>query len=251
MDAYTGFAQLYDELMDNVPYAEWAAFVRDILCSYGIGDGLVLDLCCGTGTLTELLADAGYDMIGVDNAEDMLSVAMEKRDESGHDILYLLQDMRAFELYGTVRAIVCICDSMNYLTDPADFLKVLKLAANYLDHDGIFLFDLNTEYKYETLLADNTFAENRDDCSFIWENEFDAKTRINTYMLTLYANDGDENYRRFEEVHTQRAYKALEVEEMIREAGLELLRVCDAFSGEPARDHSERLCFICRRPAPM
>ena len=110
MDAYTSFASVYDTFMDNIPYEEWAEYLVDLLKEYGINDGLVLDLGCGTGNMTELLASAGYDMIGVDNAEEMLEIAMEKREKSGHDILYLLQDMREFELYGTVKAIVSICD---------------------------------------------------------------------------------------------------------------------------------------------
>ena len=104
MDAYTSFASVYDTFMDNIPYEEWAEYVIGLLKEYGIQDGLVLDLGCGTGNMTELLAGAGYDMIGIDNAEEMLEIAMEKRERSGHDILYLLQDMREFELYGTVRA---------------------------------------------------------------------------------------------------------------------------------------------------
>lgn len=247
---YVDFAQVYDELMDNVPYTEWCSYVRDILCSYGIKDGLVLDLGCGTGTFTELMASAGFDMIGVDNAEDMLQIAIEKRDASSHDILYLLQDMREFELYGTVRAIVSICDSMNYLTDPADFQKVLKLAANYLDYDGIFLFDLNTAYKYEQLLADHTFAENREDCSFIWENDFDADSRINTYELTLFVREDDTKYRRFAELHEQRAYTLAEVQEMISAAGLSFEAAYDAYTKDAPRADSERLTIIARRPAP-
>ena len=120
MEAYTSFARVYDTFMDNVPYKEWADYLGKILKEYGIDDGLVLDLGCGTGNMTEMLASSGYDMIGVDNAEEMLEIAMEKKVESGHDILYLLQDMREFELYGTVRSVISACDSVNYITDEED-----------------------------------------------------------------------------------------------------------------------------------
>ena len=120
MEAYTGFAQVYDTFMDNVPYEEWTDYYKEILREHGIMDGIVLDLGCGTGSMTELLAEQGYDMIGVDNSEEMLDLAMEKRAASGQDILYLLQDMRKFELYGTVRAVISACDSVNYLTKPGD-----------------------------------------------------------------------------------------------------------------------------------
>ena len=123
MEAYTSFAEVYDTFMDNVPYEEWADYLEDRLKEYGIRDGLVLELGCGTGSMTELLAEKGYDMIGVDNSEDMLEIAMEKRIESGHDILYLLQNMQEFELYGTVRAIVSVCDCVNYVTDKNELQK--------------------------------------------------------------------------------------------------------------------------------
>ena len=152
MEAYTSFAQVYDLFMDNVPYEEWCAYIAGILRDYGIEDGLVLELGCGTGSLTRALSGAGYDMIGVDNAEDMLEIAMDKQQE-GEDILYLLQDMREFELYGTVRAVVSICDSMNYILTYEDLVQVLRLVNNSLDPGGILIFDMNTLYKYEEILG--------------------------------------------------------------------------------------------------
>lgn len=224
-EAYSTFATVYDQFMDNVPYKEWTDYVTGILLDYGIEDGLVLDLGCGSGTVTELLADKGYDMIGVDVSEDMLSIANEKRIRSGHDILYLCQDMREFELYGTVRAIVSLCDCLNYILEEQDLFKVFKLVWNYLDYDGIFVFDMNTPYKYETILANNTFAENRDNASFIWENYYDPNTGINEYDLTLYIEEEDGLFARFEEVHEQRSYDISQVRQLLVDAGLEVLKV--------------------------
>lgn len=248
MEAYTGFAGVYDRFMDNVPYEEWCDYVTELLKENRITDGLILDLGCGTGTLTELLASAGYDMIGVDSSADMLSIAMEKRAALGSGSLYLLQDMREFELYGTVRAVVSICDSMNYLTEAADLLTVFRLVENYLDWNGIFIFDLNTIYKYQELLADNVFAENREECSFIWENDYDGQEMLNEYALTLFIREGD-CYRKYEEVHYQRAYELKEVKELLKQAGLALLAVYDAFTHEPAREDSERVYIIAKKPA--
>ena len=117
MEAYTDFAAVYDLFMEETPYQEWKERIVELLKEHGIHDGLVLDLGCGTGTMTELLGREGYDMIGVDASCDMLDVAVKKRESSGLDILYLCQDMRELELYGTVRAVVCICDGLNYLLD--------------------------------------------------------------------------------------------------------------------------------------
>ena len=143
MESYGRFAGVYDVFMDNVNYREWADYIIETLAQDGIRDGLVLELGCGTGTVTEMLADAGYDMIGIDNSEEMLAEAMEKRMESGQDILYLQQDMQEFELYGTVRAIVSVCDSLNYITEREELLQVFRLVNNYLDPEGLFLFDID------------------------------------------------------------------------------------------------------------
>lgn len=186
MEAYTSFAYVYDTFMDNVPYGEWARHIREKLCEHGVTDGIVLDLGCGTGTMTERLAGYGYDMIGVDNSEEMLELAMEKKTESGYDILYLLQDMRGFELYGTVRAVVSVCDSVNYITEPDELEEVFRLVNNYLDSKGIFLFDFNTVHKYRDVIGDSTIAEDRGVCSFIWDNRYYEKEQINEYDLTLF-----------------------------------------------------------------
>lgn len=249
MEAYSGFAKVYDLFMDNIPYREWTDYVIELLKEEGIKDGILLDLGCGTGSVTQLLAKAGYDMIGIDNSVEMLDIAIEKRDESGLDILYLLQDMREFELYGTVKGVVSICDSMNYILEDEDLLEVFRLVHNYLDNEGIFIFDMNTMYKYEEILADNTFAEDREESSFIWENYYDEEDEINQYDLSLFVAEEDGRYRKYEETHLQRAYDQKRVEELIRESGLELLHVYDAFTRELPAEDSQRIYFVCRRPA--
>lgn len=246
MDAYTSFASVYDTFMDNIPYEEWCAYLRELLIEYGVEDGLVLELGCGTGSGAELLSAMGYDMIGVDNSGEMLQIAMEKRAESGHDILYLLQDMREFELYGTVRAVVSICDSMNYVTEYEDLVTVFRLVNNYLDPEGVFIFDLNTVYKYEHLLGENTIAENRDDCSFIWDNDYDRDTMINEYDLALFIREEDGLYRKYEETHFQKAYSIETVKQAIAEAGMDFVAVYDAFTKEPPGEDSERIYMIAR-----
>ena len=243
MEQYSDFARVYDLFMDNIPYEEWSNYIIDLLKSHGIDDGLVLDLGCGTGKLTNILSDAGYDMIGVDLSEEMLGIAMESRAD--RNILYLCQDMREFELYGTVRAVISICDSMNYITEEADLLQVLKLVNNYLDPGGMFIFDMNTMYKYRELLGEQTIAENREEASFIWDNYFDEDTLINEYELTLFIREG-ELFRRYEEVHYQRAYEIEEIKSIIEEVGMEYVACYDACTREEPKADSERVYFICR-----
>lgn len=248
MEAYTSFARVYDTFMDNVPYKEWANYLGKILKEYGIDDGLVLDLGCGTGSMTEMLASSGYDMIGVDNAEEMLEIAMEKKVESGHDILYLLQDMREFELYGTVRAVISACDSVNYITDDEDLTEVFRLVNNYLDPEGLFVFDFNTEYKYREILGEQTIAEDREECSFIWDNYYDEDERINEYELTLFVRDEEQPqlYRKYQEEHFQRAYTLEQIRHMLMEAGLEYVTAYDDYTKESPHDRSERICVVAR-----
>ena len=249
MEAYSGFAKVYDLFMDNIPYEEWTDYVKELFAEEGVKDGILLDLGCGTGSVTELLAKSGFDMIGIDNSEEMLEIAMEKRAESGLDILYLLQDMREFELYGTVKGVVSICDSMNYILDDEDLLDVFKLVHNYLDNEGIFIFDMKTMHEYANVMADNTFAEDREESSFIWENYYDEEEEINQYDLSIFVKEEDGRYRKYEETHLQRAYEQQVVEELIKESGLELLHVYDAFTKELPAEDSQRIYFVCRRPA--
>ena len=248
MDAYTSFASVYDMFMDNVPYRKWGQYLNSILREYGVSDGLVLDLGCGTGSMTEILADFGYDMIGVDNSEEMLEIAAEKKLHSGHDILYLHQDMREFELYGTVRAVVSVCDVLNYITEPKDLERVFYWVNNYLDPGGIFFFDFNTDYKYREVLGNRTIAENRDNGSFIWENHYYEPEQINEYDLTLFirADEKKEWYRKYQETHYQRGYTLEEMRGIVEASGLEFITAYHGFTREVPRKDSERLCVIAR-----
>ncbi len=245
-DSYEAFAYVYDNFMDNIPYEEWADYLIGLLKEYGIDSGIIADLGCGTGSMTELLADAGYDMIGIDNSIDMLEIAREKMMDSEQQILYLLQDMREFELYGTVHAIVSVCDSMNYILEKEDLVKVFRLANNYLEPRGYFIFDMNTQYKYRTQLGDRTIAEDREDMSFIWDNFYDEETKINEYSLSIFVQEEEDLYRKYEEVHYQRAYSLEEVKEAIKEAGMEFVTAYDAFTHEDPKETSERIYIVAR-----
>ena len=278
---YNSFAYVYDEFMENVPYERWAKMLADILRGDGIEDGLLLDLGCGTGTLTRLMADLGYDMTGVDLSADMLSVAREYEmnlqddaevrydqtadseihdgdfDNDGEDeprvkdgdrsgILYLCQDMREFELYGTVRAVYSLCDCLNYITEYEDLVKVFSLVNNYLDPGGLFIFDMNTIHKFSEVLGDRIFAENGEDASFIWDNHYDKDTRINEYDLTLFIEEEDGRYIRETELHRQKGYSIDEVKRALDTAGLVFLKVNDEDTGAEVTDETERVLFIAR-----
>lgn len=251
-EAYSNFAACYDELMDNIPYDEWFAYLHELLREYKIEDGLIAELGCGTGNITELMAKAGYDMIGIDNSDAMLDIANEKKTENESGSLYLHQDMREFELYGTVKAIISLCDSVNYVTSSDDLLQVFKLVNNYLDPKGIFIFDFHPRYYYKEIVADATIAEDRDDISFIWDNFYDDKEDINELALSLFVKEsGKDNlcdgiYRKYEELHLQRGYTLEEIKELIAKSGLEFLSAYDAFTHNQATEECERIYIIAR-----
>ena len=246
MQAYTGFAAVYDTFMDNIPYEEWCEYLTGFLKEQGVTEGLLLDLGCGTGSLTELLADAGYDMIGVDNSEEMLELALEKKEQSGKDILYLCQDMREFELYGTVAAVVSICDCMNYILEEEELLQVFHLVNNYLYPGGIFIFDFNTAYKYREVIGNTTIAENREDCSFIWENYYDPEEEINEYDLTIFVQEEGDTFHRFTETHLQRGYTVEQMRTLVEQAGLKILEIMDSDTGEAVTETSERVYIVAK-----
>ena len=205
MEAYQDFAYVYDEFMDATPYDEWCERICKLINKYGVSKpqrnaedtldsekNLVLDLGCGTGTLTSALYQKGYDMIGVDNSESMLAIAMDKCAEKGEEILYLLQDMRELELYSTVGTVVSVCDCVNYILEEEELIEVFSLVNNYLYPGGIFIFDFNTDYKYGEVIGETTIAENREDCSFIWENYYDEESGINQYDVTIFVQEEED-----------------------------------------------------------
>jgi len=305
MECYSGFAEVYDTFMDNVPYEKWCDFICHKLNDYGIqpsrelsGEAIaikdeiqrqnlnqefhtVLDLGCGTGNLTELLADRGFDMIGVDFSTEMLQIAMEKnsrREKAG--ILYLCQDMRELELFGTVGAVVSVCDCINYLVEEADVIETFRKVNNYLFPKGIFIFDFNTVHKYRDVIGDRTIAENREECSFIWENYYHEKEEINQYELTIFVRDdasweedvSDEMneyddaetdfddemtdgayeeteaipYLRFHETHFQRGYTLKQMKSFLEEVGLKFMEAIDADTQKQVTQESERICVVAR-----
>lgn len=289
-EAYSDFASVYDELMDATPYEEWTERIVKLIREYGkskphgrpesqetaSGENageqaaqaqdeldeeailaserdLVVDLGCGTGTLSEMLYQKGFDVIGVDNSEAMLEKAMEKRDASGSEILYLLQDMRELSLYSTVGTVVSVCDSVNYVLEEEELLQVFSLVNNYLFPGGVFIFDFNTDYKYREVIGDAVIAENREDCSFIWENYYDPDTKINEFDMTIYIrrnSDDKKNdsvcYDRFEETHFQRAYTVSEVKSLLKKAGLKDIKVYKAFTKEAPDTVTERVYFVSK-----
>lgn len=244
MDTYKSFAQVYDLFMSDVKYKDWIRYLNEIWTKYNLSPKLIAELGCGTGNITVELAKQGYDMIGIDISEDMLAIAKEKSDNL--NILYLLQDMTEFELYGTVDCIISLCDSINYITDEDDLLSVFKLVNNYLNPKGLFIFDINTEYKFKNLFSDNTFAQTDEDACYIWENFYDEDKKLNEYYMNFFIKQDNNRYKRFEEIHCEKAYSVQMIKDLLNTSGLKLLDVFDAFTFDAPKDASDRIYFIAQ-----
>lgn len=244
MASYNSFSRVYDLFMSDTPYDEWLKYIQEIWKRNGQSPKMVLDLGCGTGNMTQALSDMGFEMIGVDLSEEMLSVARGKDTEG--KILYLNQDMTEFELYGTVDSIICLCDSINYILEYEELVEVFKLVNNYLEPKGIFIFDINTPYKFREILGDNSFSQTTEDAAYTWENFYSEEEKINEFYTNFFIKDENGKYDRFEEYHYERAYETKEVLRAMEEAGLELVGVYDYLSFDKPREDSERIYFVAK-----
>ncbi|SFQ27303.1 Methyltransferase domain-containing protein [Butyrivibrio proteoclasticus] len=269
MEAYTDFASVYDTFMDETPYDVWGNFIAELIEKYGISKpavteqdeieenseealtqekNLVVELGCGTGSFTIEMAKKGYDIMGIDLSPDMLDIARNKAAKEGLNLMFLEQDMRELDLYCTAGTIVSVCDSINYLLENDDVIETFRLVNNFLFPKGLFIFDFNTLHKYRDVIGDVTIAENREDCSFIWDNYYHDKEHINEYDLTIYAccDKKKELFRRSVETHYQRGYTLEEMISFIEQAGLEYITAIDADThAEPTPD-SERIYIIAK-----
>ncbi len=243
MNSYGNFAYIYDNLIDQ-DYEKWADYIEEIFKINNVKPNLVLDLGCGTGSITNILASRGYDMIGIDMSVDMLNIAREKATEQGLDVLYLCQDIRNFELYGTVDAVICTLDVLNYLTDINHIDKTFKLFKNYLNPNGIFIFDINTEYKLKEILGNNTFYNEENGVCYVWENEYNDK--LSNQYLTFFNETEEGLYERFDEQHIQRAYSVEELKDLLSKNGFENLGIYKNLTFEKPQEKCEKIVFVSK-----
>lgn len=249
---FTALAEYYDRL-NGADYKKYADYIKELDIKYGeANNSLALELGCGTGSLTLALDGLGYDMIGADISAEMLNVAMDRAYDAEKRILFLLQDMRSFELYGSVGLIACALDGLNYLPTASDVLKTMKLVRNYLDPGGIFVFDVNSPWKFKNVFAKRDFfTEDEDSDVYLgWRSDWDEKKAKCDFLLTLFIRNEDGTYTKREEEQTEYMWSREQLCECISEAGLELVAVCSDMEHTPAtfEDGEEKWYFICRRP---
>lgn len=252
MSAYSGFAQIYDQYMQPEDYKRWLEGVQGFIKKYGKPTKQVLELACGSGSMSILLAKQGYDVIGLDLSEEMLMIAKDKALKERVKIGFFQQDMTCYELNQKFDAVVCICDGMNYVLENDDMNELLERVAHSLKDDGIFIFDISTYYKLKYILGESTIAESRDDSAFIWENFYDDESDILSFELSVFTKE-ETHYHRDDEVHEQRAYTVRELTQLSSKY-FELLTVeTDEFQSIDIDNYNEeiteneRLFFVLKK----
>lgn len=244
---YDLLSRVYDSINSDIDYKAWADFFEKILDREAKArPELVLDLGCGTGKMTLELSSRGYDMTGIDYSPDMLDVARDAAEEQRADVLWLCQDMREFELYGTVDLTVSCLDCINHLTRPSDVEKTFKLVHNYLIPDGLFIFDINGKYKFENIYADRSYVMEEQGGVCIWQNNYDEKKKICDFYITLFEEFDDGRYERYDEEQRERMYTLAEMKRMLEKSNLEFIGAYSDFEFTEATDMDERIYIVAR-----
>lgn len=246
MSAYEAFASVYDIFMEQVEYDQWLHHIHAVWERFGLQPQTVIDLGCGTGSIALPLAKEGYAVTGVDFSAEMLTEADHKAMAEGVSIRFACQDMTELDLGEQADCILSLCDSMNYLTEDGQLADAFQSIARHLKKDGLFLFDMNTEYKFKEILGQNVFGSAEEAAAYIWENDYDEEEKINEYYVSFFIERKDGLYERIEEYHYERAFSTEEVRAGLEAAGMELLAVWDGYSFDAPREESERLFFAAR-----
>jgi 2-polyprenyl-3-methyl-5-hydroxy-6-metoxy-1,4-benzoquinol methylase len=247
MTGYSTFARYYDNLTANIDYVKRAEYFHEIIKRYKNTEGsILLDLACGTGSISEEMAKIGYDVIGVDYSDEMLGIALDKKFDSGLNILYLCQDMRKLDLYGSMDVTICALDSINHLNSLADVKKVFENVALFSEPQGLFIFDINTLYKHRNILANNTFTYETDNVFCVWENTLVEDTDEVKMNLEFFELEENGLYSRTSDSFSEKAYSEESIEELLRECGFELLAKFGDDTFSPPACNSQRIVYAAR-----
>lgn len=244
-EVYNNFAQIYDTLMDDVDYKKWFNYIQKILNDKNLSPQKVLEMACGTGSFTEFLCQEGYNITCFDLSQEMLSVAYDKLRRY-RNCKILKQNMIDFKLKKKYELILCLCDSINYITSSGDLKKVFKNVYDHLEDGGLFIFDINSSYKLSNLIGENTFVEDREEIFYVWENWFDSEEELCEFYLTFFVKE-NEKYIRFNERHVQKAYEIDEITDILRSVSFKSIDIYEGFTLEKPINESERINFVVKK----
>ena len=247
MSGYGDFAYYYDVLTENVDYESRCDYIYNLLADNGVGKGILLDLACGTGTLSLMLEEKGFDVIGVDASEDMLTQAQEKKMECGSEAIFLCQKMEELDLFGTINAAVCTLDSINHVTDESKVREIIRRVSLFMEDKGIFIFDVNTPYKHRAVLGNNTFVYDMDEVYCVWQNETD-ENMLTTVSLDIFEKDEEEDtYYKYSEQFQERGYELSFLEKLLKENKFRLIGIYEEMTTAPVKENTERAVFVARK----
>ena len=242
---YENFSRYYDLLTENISYKDRAKYFGKILAANGVSDGIVVDLACGTGSLSFELAKQGYEVIGVDGSAEMLSIAVAKNSVEKEDVLFLNQEMQSLDLYGSVRAMVSALDSINHVVDMGQLKKAFKKISAFLEPNGIFIFDVNSEYKHREVLGDNSFVYDCDEVYCVWQNT-QKKNNIVSIELDFFERVNDV-YKKSESSFYERFYSDDELTKLIDGAGLSVIAKYGDDTLKLPTDTTQRLVYVTKK----
>ena len=249
MSGYAAFAAFYDALTEDVDYAAWAEYLQAAVCRHGGSTGSVLDLACGSGSLSLELAARGCEVVGVDGSADMLAIAREKAQEEEADVLFLCQDMRALDLYGTVDTAVCMLDSLSHILHTEDLREIFRRLGLFIAPDGLLLFDVNTPYKHAHVLGDNAFVYEREEFLCAWRNRYLPATHEVEMALDFFLEEEDGTYSRYTDTVRERAYSLQTWKNLLTEAGFDLLGVYDERRFTAPAEEAQRWVLVAKNNA--
>ncbi len=246
-EEYTFLADYYDILGEHLDYTKYAAFAHRHNKKSGEGtSGIALDLACGTGDMAINLSELGYDTIGTDISPDMLEVSREKAEKEKKNILFLCQDMRELDLYGTVDLVSCTLDSLNYLTNGADLERVFALVHNFLEPGGIFVFDVNTKRKFTEVYGENSYVFEEEGVFCAWQNSFNPKTLKCEFLLSIFTEDEDGKWTRQDEYHVEKCHTQRSISDKLKKCGFEILGKYADFNDTPASEMDMRHFYVVK-----
>lgn len=248
MKGYSVFARYYDDLTANIDYKKRAEYFNAIIQKFKTTkENILLDLACGTGSISEEMARLGYDVIGVDYSQEMLGIAIEKKFDSGLPIQYLCQDMREIDMFGTIDVTICALDSINHLSSIEDVSKVFNRVSLFAEPGGLFIFDVNTLYKHRHVLANNTFTYETENVYCVWENSLNTVTDEVRMNLEFFELEENGLYSRTSDSFSEKAYSIKQLDELLIKNGFEILaRYADDSFSEPQED-TQRIVYAARK----